>query len=77
MDNQDIIEELQRARNLVVDLAKEIDVKNEKLLEMEFKWDEVSEDLSKMKAEQRRLHQEYIEGKLFVLQHDWFIFIYF
>ena len=67
MDNQDIIEELQRARNLVVDLAKEIDVKNEKLLEMEFKLDQVSEALSKMKAEQRRLHQEYIEGKLFVL----------
>ncbi|XWS65980.1 hypothetical protein CRYUN_Cryun05aG0160800 [Craigia yunnanensis] len=61
MDNQDIVQELQRARNLVVSLAKEIDVKNEKLLEMEFKLDEVSEDLSQMKAERRRLHQEYIE----------------
>ncbi|XP_022764268.1 factor of DNA methylation 2-like [Durio zibethinus] len=63
MDNQDVLEELQRARNLVVSLAKEIDVKNGKLLEMEFKLDEVSEALSKMKAEQTRLHQEYIEEK--------------
>ncbi|XVE99594.1 hypothetical protein REPUB_Repub03eG0213500 [Reevesia pubescens] len=61
MNNQDIVEELQRARKLVVRLAKEIDVKNEKLLEMEIKLDEISEALSKMKTEQTRLHQEYIE----------------
>ncbi|XVE99581.1 hypothetical protein REPUB_Repub03eG0211800 [Reevesia pubescens] len=61
MDNQYIVEELQRARKLVVRLAKEIDVKNKKLLEMEIKLDEVSEALSKMKTEQTRLHQEYIE----------------
>ncbi|XP_022764269.1 factor of DNA methylation 5-like [Durio zibethinus] len=61
MDNQDVLEELQRARNLVVSPAKEIDVESGKLLEMEFKLDEVSEALSKMKAEQTRLHQEYIE----------------
>ncbi|XWS56589.1 hypothetical protein CRYUN_Cryun09bG0098600 [Craigia yunnanensis] len=30
---------------------------------MEFKLDQVSETLSKMKAEQRRLHQEYIEER--------------
>ena len=62
MDNQSILEELYRAKNLVVSLAKQIDVKHEKLLEMEFKLDEASEALDKLKAENRRLYQAYVEG---------------
>ncbi|OMO59021.1 hypothetical protein CCACVL1_25153 [Corchorus capsularis] len=64
MDNQFIIQELCRAKNLAVTLAKEIDVKNEKLMEMELKLDEVSEAFTKMKAEMkaenRRLYQDYV-----------------
>lgn len=53
MENR-LLEELQRARNLVVSLSKEVDVKNEKLFGMERKFDET---FSTMMMERSRLQQ--------------------
>lgn len=59
MENE-ILEELRRARSLVASLAKEIDVKNERLLKMENKCDETSATLARIMEEKDRLHQAYI-----------------
>ncbi|KAF2318808.1 hypothetical protein GH714_010878 [Hevea brasiliensis] len=61
MDNH-ILEELQKAHNLVVSLAREIDFKNQKLLEMEKKCDGTSASLNVMMKENDRLQQARVEG---------------
>ncbi|XP_057989588.1 factor of DNA methylation 1 isoform X2 [Hevea brasiliensis] len=61
MDNH-ILEELQKAGNLVVSLAREIDFKNQKLLEMEKKCDGTSASLNVMMKENDRLQQARVEG---------------
>lgn len=60
MENQ-FFDELCRVRSLVVSLAKEIDVKNQRLLQMENRYDETSAALSRMMEEKDKLHQAYIE----------------
>lgn len=61
MEN-DILEELQRARTLAMSLAKEADVKNQRLWELERKYDETSATLGRMIAEKDRLHQAFADG---------------
>lgn len=61
MDNE-IVEELQQARRLAVSLAKEVDVKNQKLWELERKYNEASTALGRMIAEKDKLHQAFVEG---------------
>ncbi|XP_057483925.1 factor of DNA methylation 2-like isoform X1 [Actinidia eriantha] len=60
MENE-ILEELQRARRLAMSLAKEVDVKNHRLWEMERKCDETLATLGRMIAEKDRLHQAFAE----------------
>jgi hypothetical protein len=60
MEN-DILEELQRARTLAMSLAKEVDVKNQRLWELERKYDETSATLGRMIAEKDRLHQAFAD----------------
>ncbi|GFS37039.1 XH/XS domain-containing protein [Actinidia rufa] len=60
MENE-ILEELQRARRLAKSLAKEVDVKNHRLWEMERKCDETLATLGRMIAEKDRLHQAFAE----------------
>ncbi|KAK3005124.1 hypothetical protein RJ639_017848 [Escallonia herrerae] len=57
----DILEELQKARSLAISLAKEVDVKNQRLWEMECKFDETSQTLERMNAEKNRMQQAYVE----------------
>lgn len=61
MEN-DTLEELQRARTLAMSLAKEVDVKNQRLWELERKYDETSATLGRMIAEKDRLHQAFADG---------------
>lgn len=60
MENE-IVEELQQARRLAVSLAKEVDVKNQKLWELERKYNEASSALGRMIAEKDKLHQAFVE----------------
>ncbi|KAL7228924.1 hypothetical protein ACSBR2_007590 [Camellia fascicularis] len=60
MENE-IIEELRRARSLVMSLAKDVDVKNQRLWEMECKCDETSTTLGRMISEKDKLHQAFAE----------------
>lgn len=60
MEN-DTLEELQRARTLAMSLAKEVDVKNQRLWELERKYDETSATLGRMIAEKDRLHQAFAD----------------
>ncbi|KAK9282964.1 hypothetical protein L1049_011189 [Liquidambar formosana] len=60
MENH-VLEELRKARSLAVSLAKEIDFKNQRLWEMENKYDEASAALSRIVEEKDRLQQAYIE----------------
>ncbi|XP_057978966.1 factor of DNA methylation 1-like isoform X2 [Malania oleifera] len=62
MESQ-ILEELKSARNLVVSLAKEIDVKNQKLLVMERKNEEISTSLRKMTEDNAKMYQAYISER--------------
>ncbi|KAM7492028.1 hypothetical protein LguiA_034949 [Lonicera macranthoides] len=57
----EMVEELQRARSLAVSLAREVDRKNELLWELECKYDEASETLGRMIAEKDRMEQAYVE----------------
>ena len=61
MDNH-ILDELQKARSLVVSLAGEIDFKNQKLFEMEKKCNEMSVSLNMMKKENARLLAMQAQG---------------
>ncbi|KAI4318146.1 hypothetical protein L6164_025950 [Bauhinia variegata] len=54
-----ILEELHKAHNLVLKLAKEIDVKNQRLLEMEQQIDAISTSLSIMTVEKDGLQQAH------------------
>ncbi|KAF8397477.1 hypothetical protein HHK36_016394 [Tetracentron sinense] len=54
-------EELRRLGKLVANLAKEIDVKNQRLEEMERKYCEVSASLRRIMEEKDKLDQTYIE----------------
>ncbi|CAK9133595.1 unnamed protein product [Ilex paraguariensis] len=58
MEN-DISEEIRKARRLAISLAKEVDFKNQKLWELERKCDETSATLERMVAEKNKLHQSY------------------
>ncbi|CAL5365942.1 unnamed protein product [Camellia sinensis] len=60
MENE-VIEELRRARSLVMSLAKDVDVKNQRLWEMECKCDETSTTLGRMISEKDKLHQAFAE----------------
>ncbi|KAA8539472.1 hypothetical protein F0562_026164 [Nyssa sinensis] len=60
MDNE-VLNEFQKARSLVVSLAKEVDVKNQRLWEMERNCSETSATLDRMIAEKDRLHQAYVD----------------
>ncbi|KAI4318145.1 hypothetical protein L6164_025950 [Bauhinia variegata] len=57
-----ILEELHKAHNLVLKLAKEIDVKNQRLLEMEQQIDAISTSLSIMTVEKDGLQQAHDRG---------------
>ncbi|OVA17855.1 putative domain XH [Macleaya cordata] len=57
----DIHEELRRTRNLVYNLAKEIDVKNQRLEDMEKRSNELSTSLSRVMEERDDLNQAYLE----------------
>lgn len=61
MENE-ILEELRRTRTLAMSLAKEVDVKNQRLWELERKYDETSATLGRMIAEKDRLHQAFADG---------------
>ncbi|KAJ4849312.1 hypothetical protein Tsubulata_019114 [Turnera subulata] len=56
------MEELRKARNLVVNMATEIDFKNQKLLQVEKKCDDASSNLKAVMLENARLHQANLEG---------------
>ncbi|KAL3523832.1 hypothetical protein ACH5RR_016666 [Cinchona calisaya] len=58
-DNNNIVEELRKARRFAVSLAREVDVKNKKLWELESKCDEASATLSRVMAEKHQLQQAY------------------
>ncbi|KAI8564047.1 hypothetical protein RHMOL_Rhmol03G0153000 [Rhododendron molle] len=60
MENE-ILEELRRTRSLAMSLAKEVDVKNQRLWELERKYDETSATLGRMIAEKDRLHQAFAD----------------
>ncbi|KAE9465280.1 hypothetical protein C3L33_02809, partial [Rhododendron williamsianum] len=60
MENE-ILEELRRTRTLAMSLAKEVDVKNQRLWELERKYDETSATLGRMIAEKDRLHQAFAD----------------
>lgn len=62
MENHNLLQELQKARKLVVNLAGEIDFKNQKLLEMEKKCEETSAMLNVLKNENAKLKQSRDEG---------------
>lgn len=59
-----ILEELQKARRLVVSLAKEVDVKNEKLFGMESKLDETFCMMMEEKAKLQQVQRAYSQGML-------------
>ncbi|CAK7325704.1 unnamed protein product [Dovyalis caffra] len=78
MEN-DIVKELQKARKLAVHLAREIDFKNQKLLETEKKWDCTSQMLNVMRVENHKLKQsadksmkqiQSITARNLALQHN-------
>nr|XP_023904766.1 uncharacterized protein LOC112016433 [Quercus suber] len=54
-----ILEELQKARKLVMSLAKEVDVKNEKLFRMESKLDETFRMMMEEKAKPQQVQRAY------------------
>ncbi|XP_050249253.1 factor of DNA methylation 1-like [Quercus robur] len=54
-----ILEELHKARRLVVSLAKEVDVKNEKLFRMESKLDETFHMMMEEKAKLQQVQRAY------------------
>uniref|UniRef100_A0A161Y1D7 Factor of DNA methylation 1-5/IDN2 domain-containing protein n=1 Tax=Daucus carota subsp. sativus TaxID=79200 RepID=A0A161Y1D7_DAUCS len=58
---KDLVEELKQARRLVVSLAKEVDFKNQKLWELERKFNEASTALGRMVAEKDKLHESFAE----------------
>lgn len=68
------MEEIRKARILAVSLAKEVDVKNQKVWELERKYDETSSRLSSMISEKDRMNQAFVEEmrnmQLFKLQSD-------
>nr|DAD26437.1 TPA_asm: hypothetical protein HUJ06_027905 [Nelumbo nucifera] len=57
-------EELKRMGKLVANLAKEIDVKNQMLQEVERKYNKISASLSRMMEEKEKLHQGYMGVRL-------------
>lgn len=61
MEQKDIVEELRQARRLVVSLAKEVDFKNQKLWELDRKFNEASTALGRMIAEKDKLHESFAE----------------
>lgn len=65
MENEILREKLlsgQRARRLNMSLAKEVDVKNQRLCEMESKYDDTSLCLVRKIAENDRLQQAFDDG---------------
>ncbi|KAK7848162.1 protein involved in de novo 2 [Quercus suber] len=58
-----ILEELQKARKLVVSLAKEVDVKNEKLFRMESKLDETFRMMMEEKAKPQQVQRAYSQAQ--------------
>ncbi|KAF7147512.1 hypothetical protein RHSIM_Rhsim03G0087600 [Rhododendron simsii] len=60
MENE-ILEELRRTCSLAMSLAKEVDVKNQRLWELERRYDETSATLGRMIAEKDRLHQAFAD----------------
>lgn len=64
MENQ-FLEELQRARNLVVSLSKEVDVKNEKLFGMERKFDETFSTMMMDRSRLQQVQRAYDQGILY------------
>lgn len=58
--------ELCAARSLIVTLSNEIDVKNQKLLLMERKCDEMSTSMKGMVEDGRRRQEAYVDGELFL-----------
>ncbi|KAK4579186.1 hypothetical protein RGQ29_029028 [Quercus rubra] len=68
-----ILEELQKAHRIVVSLAKEVDVKNEKLFRMESKLDEtfrmMMEEKAKLQQVQRAYSQEMKKTKFVAEQN--------
>lgn len=63
---KDTVEELRQARRLVVSLAKEVDFKNQKLWELERKFNEASTALGRMIAEKDKLHESFAEGCVYI-----------
>ncbi|KAH7840867.1 hypothetical protein Vadar_022657 [Vaccinium darrowii] len=59
MENGIILEKLQRARRLYMSLAKEVDVKNQRLCEIESKYEETAACLGRKIAENDRLQQAF------------------
>ena len=59
-----ILEELQKACRLVMSLAKEVDVKNEKLFRMESKLDETFRMMMEEKAKLQQVQRAYSQGML-------------
>jgi hypothetical protein len=64
MENR-LLEELQRARNLVVSLSKEVDVKNEKLFGMERKFDETFSTMMMERSRLQQVQRAYDQGILY------------
>ena len=59
----DIVEEAKQDRNTIVaNLANEIDLKNENLDELQYKYNEKSMSLSRMLEEKDKLHYAFYEG---------------
>lgn len=61
MNIETLLKELQSARRLAVSLAKEVDVKNQRICELERKCDEKSTTLGRMIAEKDRFYQAFNE----------------
>ena len=77
-----ILEELQKACRLVMSLAKEVDVKNEKLFRIESKLDETFRMMMEEKAKLQQVQRAFSQGMLhfinskFVSNSTCFKFIY-
>lgn len=74
MNIETLLKELQSARRLAVSLAKEVDVKNQRICELERKYDEKSTALGRMIAEKDRFYEAFNEEmrrmEFFVLQNE-------